>query len=47
MRSNDYFEANPVFTHAEFLAAHTAKGRSPRTSNNLLAKHLAKGRHCD
>lgn len=41
MRSLDYFETHPVFTQAEFLAAHTAEGRSPRTSNNLLAKHLA------
>jgi hypothetical protein len=41
MRSLEYFEAHPGFTHAEFLAAHTAKGRSPSTSNNLLAKHLA------
>lgn len=41
MRSLEYFEAHPVFTHAEFLAAHTAGGRSPSTSNNLLAKHLA------
>ncbi len=41
MRSLEYFETHPVFTHAEFLAAHTAKGRSPSTSNNLLAKHLA------
>jgi predicted transcriptional regulator of viral defense system len=41
MRSLEYFEAHPVFTHAEFMAARTAKGRSPSTSNNLLAKHLA------
>lgn len=41
MHSLDYFAAHPVFTHAEFVAAHTAKGRSPSTSNNLLAKHLA------
>lgn len=44
MRALDYFETHPVFTHSEFLAAHTAKGRSPHTSNNLLAKHLASGR---
>ena len=44
MHSLDYFETHPVFTHAEFLAAHTANGRSPHTSNNLLAKHLASGR---
>jgi hypothetical protein len=28
MGSLDYFEDHPVFTHADFLAAHTAKGRS-------------------
>ncbi len=44
MRSVDFFEAHPVFRHAEYLAAHTASGRSPRTSNNLLARHLASGR---
>ena len=30
--------------HAEFVAAHTARGRSERTSNSLLARHLATGR---
>ncbi len=44
MRSLDFFETHPVFTHGEFVAAHTAKGRSERTSNNLLARHLASGR---
>ncbi|MBN2437727.1 MAG: transcriptional regulator [Deltaproteobacteria bacterium] len=44
MRSADYFEAHPVFRHADFLAAHTAGGRSAFTSNNLLARHLAAGR---
>lgn len=44
MRTVDYFEANPVFSHAEFVAAHTAGGRSAYTSNNLLARHLASGR---
>jgi len=44
MRSTDFFTAHPVFTHAEYVAAHTATGRSERTSNNLLAKHLRAGR---
>jgi len=42
MRSADFFDAHPVFHHAEYLAAR--KGRSPRTSNNLLARHLASAR---
>jgi len=44
MRSVDFFETHPVFRHEEFLAAHTSRGRSPLTSNNLLARHLASGR---
>ena len=44
MRTADYFETHPVFDHAEFVAAHTAGGRSEFTSNNLLARHLASGR---
>jgi predicted transcriptional regulator of viral defense system len=44
MRSAEFFETHPVFTHAEFVAAHTAIGRSSRTSNNLLARYLATGR---
>ncbi len=44
MRSTDFFTAHPVFTHAEYVTAHTATGRSERTSNNLLAKHLRAGR---
>lgn len=44
MRSHDFFEAHPVFTHAEFVSAHTASGRSAHTSNALLRKHLAAGR---
>jgi len=44
MRSKDFFEEYPVFTHREFVAAHAGGGRrSERTSNNLLAKHLAAG----
>jgi predicted transcriptional regulator of viral defense system len=44
MRSLDFFASHPVFTHTEFVAAHTATGRSRHTSNNLLAMHLAAGR---
>ncbi|MFH1435655.1 MAG: transcriptional regulator [Pseudomonadota bacterium] len=44
MRSLDFFDTHPVFTHGEFVAAHTAGRRSKRTSNNLLARHLAAGR---
>jgi predicted transcriptional regulator of viral defense system len=44
MRTADYFEIHPVFGHSEFVAAHTADGRSEFTSNNLLARHLASGR---
>ena len=44
VRSFDFFEVHPIFGHAEFVAAHTAGGRSPSTSNNLLANHLASGR---
>jgi len=44
LRSLDFFAVHPVFTHAEFVAAHTATGRSRHTSNTLLAKHLASGR---
>lgn len=44
MRSMDFFSTHPVFTHSEFVTAHTAGGRSERTSNNLLAKHLRAGR---
>ena len=40
MRSSGFFATHPVFAHAEFVQAHTATGRSKRTSNNLLARHL-------
>lgn len=43
-RAVDFFESNPVFRHEDFVAVHTAPGRSPTTSNNLLAKHVATGR---
>ena len=44
MRAVEFFETNPVFGHSEFVAAHTARGRSPLTSNNLLARHVGAGR---
>ena len=40
----DFFASHPVFTHAEFVAAHTAGGRSAHTSNSLLARQVAAGR---
>ncbi len=43
-RAVDFFESHPVFRHEEFVAARTASGRRPTTSNNLLAKHVATGR---
>jgi predicted transcriptional regulator of viral defense system len=44
MRSHDFFDTHPVFTHGEFVSTHTAGGRSAHTSNSLLRKHLAAGR---
>ncbi len=44
MWSINFFESHPVFRHEEFVKAHTARGRSALTSNNLLARHLASGR---
>lgn len=45
MKAVDFFSAHPVFTHAEFLSAHSGGGRRSRqTSNNLLSLHLATGR---
>ncbi len=44
MRSTDFFETHPVFTHEEFVEARASRGTSERTSNNLLARHLAAGR---
>jgi len=44
MRTADYFETNPIFCHSEFVAAHTADGRSEFTSNNLLARHSVSAR---
>ncbi len=44
MRSLDFFETHPVFRHQEYLDSRVASGRSPRTSENLLAMHLKSGR---
>ena len=44
IRPRDFFATHPVFTHAEFVAAHTAGGRSPHTSNSLLTRQVATGR---
>ncbi len=44
MRPMDFFERHPVFTHEDFVSAHTATGRSANTSNTLLRKHVAAGR---
>lgn len=44
MRTMDYFATHPVFTHAEFAAAHVEAGRSPHTCDNTLAHHLRAGR---
>ncbi|MBN1606298.1 MAG: type IV toxin-antitoxin system AbiEi family antitoxin domain-containing protein [Polyangiaceae bacterium] len=44
MRPMDFFDRHPVFTHGEFVSAHTATGRSANTSNTLLHKHVAAGR---
>jgi predicted transcriptional regulator of viral defense system len=44
VRPADFFATHPVFTHSEFVAAHTAGGRSEHTSNALLAQHVAAGR---
>jgi predicted transcriptional regulator of viral defense system len=43
-RPRDFFATHRVFTHEEFVAAHTAGGRSAHTSNALLAQHIAAGR---
>src|SRR5260370_41187097 len=45
MKPLGFFEQHPVFTHAEFAAAHSGRGRrSPRTTQNILAQHVAGGR---
>ena len=42
-RPRDFFSSHPVFTQAEFVAAHTAAGRSPHTSHSLLSARVANG----
>jgi len=42
-RPRDFFANHPVFTHAEFVQAHTLAGRSQHTSNALLAERVAAG----
>lgn len=45
MRSTDFFATHPVFTHEEYLVARQAGGgRSPRTADSLLTRHLSSGR---
>ncbi len=44
MRSADFFETHPVFTHEEFVAARAPMGTSRRTADNLLARHVSTGR---
>ena len=39
-----FFATHSVFTHEEFVAAHTNSGRSRHTSNNILANRVAAGR---
>jgi predicted transcriptional regulator of viral defense system len=42
MKPLDFFDQHPVFTHEEFVAAHSAGGhRSVHTSNNILARYVA------
>lgn len=45
MRPLDFVRRHPVFTHAEFVAAHLADGdRSRRTSDSLLRGYVRSGR---
>lgn len=44
MRPAEFFDTHPIFTHREFVSAHTASGRSAHTSNTLLRRHVAAGR---
>jgi len=45
MKPLDFFDQHPVFTHAEFAAAHSGRGRrSTRTTQNILAQHVTGGR---
>jgi predicted transcriptional regulator of viral defense system len=45
MKPLNFFDQHSVFTHEEFAAAHSARGRrSTRTTDNILAQHVAGGR---
>jgi len=44
MRSADFFDIHPLFTHEEFVEARASRGATTRTSDNLLAKYLKAGR---
>ena len=44
MRSADFFETHPLFTHEAYVEARAPRGVSRRTSDNLLAMHVAAGR---
>jgi len=44
MRSSEFFETHPLFTHEEFVQARAPRGATTRTSDNLLGKHLEAGR---
>jgi predicted transcriptional regulator of viral defense system len=44
MRSIDFFETHPLFTHEEFLSARASRGATARTGANLLARYCASGR---
>src|SRR5260370_21116417 len=45
MRPTNFFDQHPVFTHEEFAAVHSGLGRrSTRTTDNILAQHVAGGR---
>jgi predicted transcriptional regulator of viral defense system len=43
-RPLDFFATHPVFRRDEFVRPHTAGGRSPHTSANVLAQHVVSGR---
>ena len=44
MKAADFIARNPIFGSEEFVAAHTASGRSPATSRALLRYHARAGR---
>jgi predicted transcriptional regulator of viral defense system len=44
MRSAEFFETHPVFTHDEYVEARAARGATRRTSSNLLMQHVKSGR---